>query len=84
MNIPYKKDLELRGECVISWDEFRRINKNLDTSYSHPRNLAAGTLRNLDLNIIKERNLSFVDLSSMDYLNHSRHMMLFVEYSPIL
>lgn len=60
MNIPYKKDLELRGECVISWDEFRRINKNLDTSYSHPRNLAAGTLRNLDLNIIKERNLSFV------------------------
>lgn len=60
MNIPYKKDLELRGECVISWDEFRRINKNLDTSYSHPRNLASGTLRNLDLNIIKDRNLSFV------------------------
>ena len=60
MNISYKKDLELRGECVISWDEFRRINKDLDTPYSHPRNLAAGTLRNLDLNINKERNLSFV------------------------
>ena len=60
MNIPYKEDLELRGECVISWDEFRRINKDLDIPYSHPRNLAAGTLRNLDLNIIKERNLSFV------------------------
>lgn len=60
MTIPYKNDLELRGECVISWDEFRRINKDLDTQYSHPRNLAAGTLRNLDLNIIKERNLSFV------------------------
>lgn len=60
MTIPYKNDLELRGECVISWNEFKRINKDLDTTYSHPRNLAAGTLRNLDLNIIKERNLSFV------------------------
>lgn len=60
MSIPYNMDLELRGECVISWDEFKRINETLDNSYSHPRNLAAGTLRNLDLNIIKERNLSFV------------------------
>lgn len=60
MRIPYKKDLELRGECVISWDEFKRINKDLETPYSHPRNLAAGTLRNLDLNIVNRRNLSFV------------------------
>lgn len=60
MSIPYKKDLELRGECVISWDEFNKINKDLDMPYAHPRNLAAGTLRNLDLNIVKERNLSFV------------------------
>lgn len=60
MSIPYKNNLELRGECVISWDEFKRINRDLETPYSHPRNLAAGTLRNLDLNIIKERNLSFV------------------------
>lgn len=60
MTISYKSNLELRGECVISWDEFKRINRNLDTPYSHPRNLASGTLRNLDLNIIKDRNLSFV------------------------
>ena len=60
MSIPYKNNLELRGECVISWDEFKRINKDLDIPFSHPRNLAAGTLRNLDLNIIRERNLSFV------------------------
>ena len=60
MTIPYKSNLELRGECVISWDEFKRINRNLNTPYSHPRNLASGTLRNLDLNIIKDRNLSFV------------------------
>lgn len=60
MSISYKKDLELRGECVISWEEFKRINKSLDSPYSHPRNLAAGTLRNLDLNILKNRNLSFI------------------------
>lgn len=69
MSIPYKKDLELRGECVISWDEFRRINEGLDTPYSHPRNLAAGTLRNLDLNIVKERNLSFVVFECVTDIN---------------
>lgn len=60
MTISYKEELELRGECVISWEEFNRINETLESPYSHPRNLAAGTLRNLDLNIVKERNLSFV------------------------
>ena len=60
MQISNKNSIELRGECVISWEEFRRINKQFEEPYSHPRNLAAGTLRNLDLNIIKERNLSFV------------------------
>ena len=60
MQISNKNPIELRGECVISWKEFRRINRELDEPYSHPRNLAAGTLRNLDLNIVKDRNLSFV------------------------
>ena len=60
MEISNKHDIELRGECVISWDEFYRINSTLDEPYSHPRNLAAGTLRNLDLNIVRDRNLSFV------------------------
>lgn len=60
MLIPNKNTLELRGECVISWEEFDRINSTLTKPYSHPRNLASGTLRNLDLNIVKERDLSFV------------------------
>lgn len=60
MQISNKNPIELRGECVISWEEFRRINGQLEEPYSHPRNLAAGTLRNLDLNIVKERNLSFI------------------------
>ena len=60
MKIPYKESLEIRGETVISWDEFKRVNEIVPEPYSHPRNLASGTLRNLDLNTIKERNLSFI------------------------
>lgn len=60
MQIPYKRDLELRGECVVSWKNFHKINEGLDEPYSHPRNLAAGSLRNLDTNITKQRNLSYV------------------------
>ena len=60
MNIPYNDDLEIRGECVVSWDDFHKINEALAEPYSHPRNLAAGSLRNLDTNITKQRNLSYV------------------------
>ena len=60
MCIPYDRYLELRGECVVSWKNFHKINKGLDEPYSHPRNLAAGSLRNLDTNITKQRNLSYL------------------------
>lgn len=60
MSIPYDGYLELRGECVVSWADFHKINASLVESYSHPRNLAAGSLRNLDTNITKQRNLSWV------------------------
>lgn len=60
MNIPYDGELELRGECVVSWDNFNQINKSLDNKYSHPRNLAAGSLRNLDTNITKDRRLEYI------------------------
>lgn len=84
MNIPYDGDLELRGECVVSWENFHKINESLDEPYSHPRNLAAGSLRNLDTKVTKKRNLSYVvfecvsDLDNemdskwdqLDYLDH--------------
>lgn len=60
MSIPYDGYLELRGECVVSWENFNKINSKLAEPYSHPRNLAAGSLRNLDTNITKERSLSYV------------------------
>ena len=60
IHIPYDDYLELRGECIVSWKNFHQINENLEEPYSHPRNLAAGSLRNLDTNITKQRNLSYV------------------------
>lgn len=62
LEIPYDKELNLRGECVISWAEFKRINDLLPDGekYSHPRNLAAGTIRQLNTSIVKERNINFI------------------------
>ena len=60
MTIPYNGYLELRGECVVSWKNFHKINEGLVEPYSHPRNLAAGSLRNLDTNITKQRHLSYI------------------------
>jgi DNA ligase (NAD+) len=82
MQIPYDGDLELRGECVVSWDNFNKINDKLENKYSHPRNLAAGSLRNLNTNITKERNLSYIafecvtDLEDIDGLMDSKYLEL--------
>ncbi len=58
--IDYKDRLELRGECVVSWDNFNYINEGLKEPFSHPRNMAAGSIRNLDTNIARERMLEFI------------------------
>lgn len=59
LKLPYCTDLEVRGECVISWKEFERINRGLDKPYMHPRNLAAGTVRQLNSSILYDRELTF-------------------------
>lgn len=59
MKLPFYVDIEVRGECVISWKEFERINVNLNAPYKHPRNLAAGSVRQLDAGILKDRELTF-------------------------
>ena len=77
MNIPYDDYLELRGECVVSWENFRKINESLAEPYSHPRNLAAGSLRNLDTNITKQRNLSYVVFECVSSLNNYDYAQVF-------
>ena len=50
LTIPTKDSFEVRGEGVISWTNFEKINLGLTEPYSHPRNLAAGSVRTLDHN----------------------------------
>lgn len=72
LTIPYPIDMTVRGECVISWNEFTRINDKLTDKYKHPRNLAAGTVRQLDSNIVKDRKIMFkaFELVQDDNYNH--------------
>ena len=49
------------GECVIMWPDFEKINEKMAESerYSHARNLAAGSLNQLDPEISRKRHLRF-------------------------
>ena len=60
LTIPCTEPLEVRGEGVVSWQSFRELNESLDEPYSHPRNLAAGSIRKLDANESRKRCLEFL------------------------
>jgi len=70
MEIPYEEDLEVRGEGVISWSNFEKINAEIDLeeddSYTHPRNLAAGSIRRLDARKSKTQYLEFLAFDIVD------------------
>lgn len=66
LKLRYDFDLEVRGECVISWENFNKINESLKEPYSHPRNLAAGSLRCLDTNVSKDRHLEYIAFELVD------------------
>lgn len=57
MTIPYKGYLEIRGEAVIPWEHYNKMNENGDMG--HPRNVASGGLRQLDANEAAKRNIYF-------------------------
>lgn len=59
MSVPSKYSFEVRGEGVISWSNFEKINLGLTDTYSHPRNLAAGSVRMLDASESGKRYLEF-------------------------
>lgn len=62
LEIPYNGDLVIDGESVILEDDFLAINEKLSEGeqFANCRNLAAGTLSNLDANITKSRNMRFI------------------------
>ena len=60
--IPYKEDLILRGEAVIRYSDFEKINSeipDLAAKYKNPRNLCSGSVRQLNNKITAERNVNF-------------------------
>lgn len=52
--------VEIRGECVVSWADFQKINDEVEEPYAHPRGLAAGSIRLLNPEESRKRKLQFV------------------------
>ena len=61
LNVPFKGHMVLRGEAVISYSEFNRINELLseEEQYKNPRNLCSGSVRQLNNEITAKRNVNF-------------------------
>lgn len=62
LSVPFKEQLVLRGEAVIKYTDFKEINskiEDVDAKYKNPRNLCAGSVRQLSNEITAERNVNF-------------------------
>lgn len=66
LSIPFQEELILRGEAVITYSEFTRINSQIEEAeakYKNPRNLCSGSVRQLSNEITAERNVRFYAFS---------------------
>lgn len=62
VSIPYQGELVLRGEAVIKYSDFEKINESIedvDAKYKNPRNLCSGSVRQLSNEITAKRNVNF-------------------------
>lgn len=62
-NIDFKGDLVVRGEAIIGYSAFKKVNDSLaegQKKYKNPRNLASGTVRQLNTRITAKRGVTFV------------------------
>ena len=62
VTISFQGELVLRGEAVIRYSEFNRINEaidDVDAKYKNPRNLCSSSVRQLNSQITAERNVNF-------------------------
>lgn len=62
VEIPHKGRLVLRGEAVIRYSDFEKINRSIEDAearYKNPRNLCSGSVRQLNSQITAERNVNF-------------------------
>ena len=75
--IPYSNRLILRGEAIITYSDFEKLNaaiSDVDAKYKNPRNLCSGSVRQLNSKVTAERNVRFiafslVEASGVDFKN---------------
>lgn len=63
LSIPYMGNLVLRGEAIITYEDFRKINESLpedEEHYKNPRNLCSGSVRQLNSEITAQRRVRFI------------------------
>lgn len=83
LRIAYRGELILRGEAVIGYRDFEKINEEIedvDAKYKNPRNLCSGSVRQLNNEITARRNVQFyafslVKADGVDFQN-SRNIQL--------
>ena len=76
LKIAYTGRLVLRGEAVITYPDFERINNSLedvDARYKNPRNLCSGSVRQLNNQITAERNVRFYAFSLVSAQDEDMH-----------
>ena len=85
--IPYQGELVLRGEAVITYEDFRKINEQIedaDARYKNPRNLCSGSVRQLNNEITAQRNVRFfafalVRADGADFQNSRKEQFIFLK-----
>lgn len=83
LKIQYKGELILRGEAVIGYSDFERINEEIpeaEAKYKNPRNLCSGSVRQLNNEITAKRNVRFyafslVEAEDVDFCNSRMRQM---------
>lgn len=75
LKIPVKGSVTVDGEIIVKWDVFKTINDSLKSvsgdEFSHPRNYASGAIRQLNPQITKQRQLSFIAWKLIESPNFS-------------
>ena len=63
LKIPFKGDLVIRGEAIITYSDFEKINAEIEKDedkYKNPRNLCSGSVRQLNNEITAKRNVKLM------------------------